>query len=249
MPKLARALAALAALVLAAASPPGDTAPAPTVPAPAAPAPAAAPPAAAAPETPAPAPAGPRSDVPSVTDSAALPPAAPEAGAPAAKPHPARHASHVHRRAPPPAAAAAAAAGTDATVALTTQPGSELETTATRLVASDLKQSRSAGDPPVMLVGSARLSVKPGPAALFVQVQSADFCGSAGCSTSAYLRNGDNWTKVLDSISGPIKVSRRSHHGMYDLLVHGRDRWVWNGTAYADTLPSPDVDLLHSVKK
>ena len=136
----------------------------------------------------------------------------------------------------------------DATVALTTQPGSALETTATQLVASDLKQSRSAGDPPVMLVGSARLSVKPAPAALFVQVQSADFCGSAGCSTSAYVRHGEGWTKVLDSISGPIKVSHRSHHGMYDLLVHGKDRWVWTGTAYADTLPVPAVDLLHSRK-
>ncbi len=151
------------------------------------------------------------------------------------------------------AAGAAAAAGhhpasTDATITLTTQPGSALETTATQLVAADLKQSRSAGDPPVMLVGSARLSVKPGAPALFVQVQSADFCGSAGCSTSAYVKNGAGWTKVLDSISGPIKVSRRSHRGMYDLLVHGKDRWVWTGHAYADTLPAPDVDLLHSAK-
>ena len=99
-----------------------------------------------------------------------------------------------------------------------------------------------------MLVGSARLSVRPAAAALFVQVQSASFCGSAGCSTSAYLKHGETWTKVLDSISGPIQVSRRSHHGMYDLLVHGKDRWVWNGVAYADTLPAPEVDLLHSRK-
>ncbi len=237
LPRLLRVLAALLALPLAAAAPGGDPAPAPAAPAAAA-----------------------RSDVPSVTDSAApvappadsAPVASPDAASAqaspqAAKPRVARHVSHAHRRAP--AAVSAPAAGTDAAVALTTQPGSELETTATRLVASDLRQSRSAGDPPVMLVGSARLSVKPGPAALFVQVQSADFCGSAGCSTSAYLRNGASWTKVLDSISGPIRVSRRSHLGMYDLLVHGRDRWVWNGTAYADTLPSPDVDLLHSVRK
>ncbi len=178
---------------------------------------------------------------PSVTDTAAAPAEAP-AGAPAsdaAAPagdtagHAAPPAAHRHRRAAARAHAAPPPAG--ATVALTTQPGSALETTATRLVASDLKQSRSAGDPPVMLVGSANLSVKPGPAALFVQVQSADFCGSAGCSTSAYVQNGGDaksggWTKVLDSISGPIKVSRRSHHGMYDLLVHGTDRWIWNGT-------------------
>ena len=148
------------------------------------------------------------------------------------------------------AALLCAAAPTDATIALTTQPGSALETTAMKLVSGDLKQSRSEGDPPVMLVGSARLSIRPGaPAALFVQVQSASFCGSAGCSTSVYVQRGDDWTKVMDSISGPIKMSPRVHRGMHDLLVHGHDRWVWNGHVYADTLPTPDVDLRHSVKK
>jgi hypothetical protein len=143
-----------------------------------------------------------------------------------------------------------AAAPGDATIALTTQPGSALETTAMQLVQGDLKQSRSQGDPPVMLVGSARLSTRAGaPAALFVQVQSASFCGSAGCSTSVYVRHGAGWTKVMDSISGPIKLSQHSHRGMHDLLVHGHDRWVWNGTTYTDTLPTPDVDLRHSVKK
>ena len=143
-----------------------------------------------------------------------------------------------------------AAAPPDATIALTTQPGSALETTAMRLVSGDLKQSRSEGDPPVMLVGSARLSTRPGaPAALFVQVQSASFCGSAGCSTSVYVQHEDAWTKVMDSISGPIKMSAHVHRGMHDLLVHGHDRWVWNGRTYADTLPTPDIDLRHSIKK
>jgi hypothetical protein len=142
-----------------------------------------------------------------------------------------------------------AAAPTDATIALTTQPGSALETTAKQLVNADLKQSRSDGDPPVMLVGSARLSTHGGPAALFVQVQSASFCGSAGCSTSVYVQHGETWTKVMDSISGPIKLSARIHRGMHDLLVHGHDRWVWNGHTYGDTLPTPDIDLRHSIKK
>jgi hypothetical protein len=141
------------------------------------------------------------------------------------------------------------ASPTDAVVALTTQPGSALEATATQLVKADLKQSIGEGDPPVMLVGSAKLSTHAAaPAALFVQVQSASFCGSAGCSTSVYLKHGAAWTKVLDSISGPIKVSRMSHGGMHDLLVHGKDRWVWAGSAYADTLPTPNVDLRHSTK-
>jgi hypothetical protein len=145
---------------------------------------------------------------------------------------------------------AAASPPPDATIALTTQPGSALETTAMQLVEGDLKQSRSEGDPPVMLVGSAHLSTRAGtPAALFVQVQSASFCGSAGCSTSVYVKHGAGWTKVMDSVSGPIKLSQRSHRGMHDLLVHGHDRWVWTGAVYADTLPTPDVDLRHSVKK
>jgi hypothetical protein len=149
----------------------------------------------------------------------------------------------------PALAATAPEAPTDAAVALTTQPGSELEATATQLVGADLQQSRKAGDPPVLLVGSAYLATHHAPAALFVQVQSASFCGSAGCSTSIYLKHGTGWTKVLDSISGPIKVSRRSHHGMHDLLVHNHDRFVWNGHAYTDTLPAPDIDLLHSKKE
>jgi hypothetical protein len=134
-------------------------------------------------------------------------------------------------------------------VTLTTQPGSALEATAKKLVASDLKQSRSDGDPPLMLVGSARLATSPGPAALFVQVQSASFCGSAGCSTSIYLKRGKTWKKVMDSISGPISVAATTHHGMHDLMLHGGDRWVWTGSTYADTLPTPNIDLRHSTKE
>jgi len=144
---------------------------------------------------------------------------------------------------------AAAAAPRDETITLTTQPGSALEATALKLVASDLTQSRKDGDPPLMLVGSAHLATYPAPAALFVQVQSASFCGSAGCSTSVYVQRHGRWTKVMDSISGPIKLSPRSHHGMHDLLVHGHDRFVWTGSAYRDTLPTPDIDLHDSRKK
>jgi hypothetical protein len=142
-----------------------------------------------------------------------------------------------------------AASPTGAVVTLTTQPGSALEATARKLAGSDLKESNKAGDPPVLLVGSAELSTHKAPQALFVQVQSADFCGSAGCSTSVYVKHGNTWHKVMDSISGPIKVSPRSHGGMHDLLVHGGDRFVWTGTTYADTLPTPDIDLKHSTKQ
>ncbi len=144
---------------------------------------------------------------------------------------------------------AAKGVATDGTITLSTQPGSALEATALKLTAGDLKQSVSEGDPPIMLVGSARLSTRAGTSALFVQVQSASFCGSAGCSTSIYLKRGGTWKKVMDSISGPIKLSHSSHQGMHDLLVHGKDRWIWNGSTYTDTLPTPDIDLRHSTKK
>jgi hypothetical protein len=94
-----------------------------------------------------------------------------------------------------------------------------------------------------MLVGSARLSGTGKQAALFVQVQSASLCGSAGCSTSVFVKRDQAWQRVLDSVSGPIKVSPSLHHGMHDLLVHGSDRWIWSGKTYTDTLPAPAVDL------
>jgi hypothetical protein len=128
-------------------------------------------------------------------------------------------------------------------VALTTQPGSTLERDAATLMSDDLGAAKKAGERPVMLVGSSRLSASGGKAAMFVQVQSASLCGSAGCSTSVFIKHGHQWTRVLDSVSGPIKVSPSTHHGMHDLLVHGSDRWIWNGKTYADTLPAPTLDL------
>ena len=130
-----------------------------------------------------------------------------------------------------------------AVVALTTQPGSTLERDATTLVADDLGAARKAHEVPVMLVGSARLAGPKMAAALFVQVQSASLCGSAGCSTSVFVKHGHAWKRVLDSVSGPIKVSPSTHQGMHDLLVHGTDRWVWTGESYTDTLPAPKIDL------
>ena len=129
------------------------------------------------------------------------------------------------------------------TVALTQQPGSALEATAQKLLASDIKEARSHGDTPLLMVGSAHLAGERKPAALFVQLQSASFCGSAGCSTSVYVGGRRGWRKVLDSVSGAIKVDTTSHKGMHDLLVHEKDRWVWNGSVYTDTLPAPAVNL------
>ena len=146
----------------------------------------------------------------------------------------------------------AAAAPVARTVVLSQQPGSALEATARQLVASDLRDAATHGDTPVLLVGSAPLASgrgHRGPAALFVQVQSASLCGSAGCSTSIYVGGRHGWKKVLDSISGPIGIDARSHAGMHDLLVHSKDRWVGIGSVYSDTLPAPAVDLRDTTPK
>ena len=55
------------------------------------------------------------------------------------------------------------------------------------------------------------------------------------------------WRRVLDSVSGPVRVSAQRHGGMADLVVGENDRWVWDGNAYADTVPAPPLDLRRSV--
>jgi hypothetical protein len=124
-------------------------------------------------------------------------------------------------------------------VALTQQPGTALKAVAQTLAAQDLADAKKAGETPALLVGSARLAPGQTQAALFIQVQSAALCGSAGCSTSVFLKRGRGWKKILDSVSGPIAVSPVLHRGMHDLLIDSRDRWVWDGVVYKDTLPGP----------
>ena len=133
-------------------------------------------------------------------------------------------------------------------VLLAHRPLTAEDAIARQLTAPDLRASNGQGDPPLVLVGSARLGPPGQRAALFVQLQSADLCGSAGCSTSVYLQQGGGWKKVLDSISGPIRVDARRHDGMADLIVGDNDRWVWTGSSYADTVGAPPiVDLRRSV--
>ncbi len=133
------------------------------------------------------------------------------------------------------------------TVVLSARPGSAEDQTARALTAPDVTASARKSEPPLVLVGSARLAGRHAPAALFVQLQSADLCGSAGCSTSVYVNAPGGWRRVLDSVSGPIRVAPEQHQGMADLLVDGDDRWVWDGKTYVDTLPAPALDLRKSV--
>ncbi|MCQ8277556.1 hypothetical protein NFI95_03715 [Acetobacteraceae bacterium KSS8] len=135
-------------------------------------------------------------------------------------------------------------------VILTQQPGTALDTAARQLNAEDLASARKRNENPIVLIGSAPLSANHGDAALFVQLQSASLCGSAGCSTSVYLRHDGNWSKVLDSVSGPIKVLGTTSGGMHDLLVGDKDRWTWFGGAYHDTLPAAPIgNLKKSVER
>lgn len=131
-----------------------------------------------------------------------------------------------------------------AAVILSREPGTAQDRAARKLNAEDMQGAARHGETPIVLVGSARLSTRNKEPALFVQLQSASLCGSAGCSTSVYLRHNRTWRKVLDSVSGPIRVNREIHDGMHDLIVGKNDRWVWNGHVYQDTLEAPPLDDL-----
>ena len=127
--------------------------------------------------------------------------------------------------------ALAAAAPTRSTpVPLVAQPGpTPLDAAARALVAADLAQARQAGETPLVLVGSAVLGggAQERPA-LFVQLQSARECGSAGCTTAVYMWRSNAWKRVLDGASGGIAVAATRTRGMAD-LVTDKERYVWDG--------------------
>lgn len=129
-------------------------------------------------------------------------------------------------------------------VILSQQPGTELDKQARKLAAEDIATSRRHKEEPLVLIGSAPLSTKKGDVALFIELQSAALCGSAGCSTDVYLHKDQDWVKILDSVSGQISVLPTSHLGMYDLLVDGSDRWVWDGNTYQDTINAAPIGNL-----
>jgi len=135
-------------------------------------------------------------------------------------------------------------------VILTQEPGTDLDKQARKLNQSDLSASAAKGDTPIVLVGSAPLSANREDVALFVQLQSARLCGSAGCSTSIYLGHHNEWTKILDSVSGTINVLKSQHNGLHDLLVGKQDKWTWDGHTYQDTMAAPAIpNLRQSVEQ
>ncbi|WP_025886714.1 hypothetical protein [Asaia prunellae] len=130
-------------------------------------------------------------------------------------------------------------------VVLTAQPGTNLDQVARQLNAADLADAAKHNDNPVVLVASAPLSSDQGDMALFVQLQSARLCGSAGCSTSVYLRHKGGWKLVLDSVSGAISVLPTRHNNMHDLQIDKNDRWTWNGSSYQDSITAPPSATPH----
>lgn len=127
-------------------------------------------------------------------------------------------------------------------VTLASRPGTTLDAAARKLMAQDLNEARQARDRVLVLTGSATLGPASDRAALFVQLQSARECGSAGCSTSVYLWQGGAWKLVLDGVGGALTAGPGRSKGMLDLAT-GRDRFVWNGSQYVDANPAPAVDL------
>ena len=134
---------------------------------------------------------------------------------------------------------AGARAETATPVSLRPQPGTALDTAARRLVAGDIGDARKGARSALVLVGSAVLSSKAGERpALFVQVQSARQCGSAGCSTLVYLWRNGGYERVLDGVDGRMAVSGHHTLGMAD-LVTDESHYVWDGSSYRDATPGP----------
>ena len=135
-----------------------------------------------------------------------------------------------------------AAAPAPVPVPLSPQPGTPLDAAARALVADDLADAARNNDKPLVLVGAARLGTASDRPALFVQLQSARECGSAGCNTSVYLWRSGGYQRVLDGVGGQLAVAAAKHRGMADLVTEG-ERYVWSGQDYRDTRPAPAVDL------
>ena len=58
------------------------------------------------------------------------------------------------------------------------------------------------------------------------------FCGSAGCSTSVLLSQGEKRVTALAVTAQGMELGNGTTRGVRDLLLDGRVTWVWNGGAY-----------------
>lgn len=138
------------------------------------------------------------------------------------------------------AAAAPARPSGGTLVPLQAQPGTPMDKAARALAADDLQDAAAHNDKPLVLIGTAELGGER--QALFVQIQSARACGSAGCTTSVYTWTHGAWHRVLDGTTGRLAIAATKTRGMSDLLTDS-ERYVWTGTSYRSTHPAPAIDL------
>jgi len=130
-----------------------------------------------------------------------------------------------------------------APVLLRSQPGTSADRAARQLIAPQLQKASQSGEMPLVLVATVRLGKSRDSDVLFVQLQSSRDCGSAGCDTVSFRHKNGNWVRILDTVSGTIRVASTRHRGMRDLIVEDTDRRIWDGEKYADTVPVPPIDL------
>jgi hypothetical protein len=137
------------------------------------------------------------------------------------------------------------AAGTP--IVLAARPGTQLDASARKLVAQDLTEARTGREKPLVLTGSAMLGTASDHPAVFVQLQSARECGSAGCSTTAFLWQKGVWKRILDGVDGKLTVLPTKTRGMADIASE-KVKYIWTGTEYHDPKAAPPIDLRPRVK-
>ena len=87
-------------------------------------------------------------------------------------------------------------------------PGSEADRLARQLMAHELERDRQDGENPLVLVGMGRLNETD--EMLFVQLQSAGDCGSAGCNTVSFRFTRGRWVRVMDTV-GSVRMGAASY--------------------------------------
>ena len=119
-------------------------------------------------------------------------------------------------------------------VVLAPHPGSGTDRLARQLMAQDIESARKYGENPLVLTGMARLGNGKDDELLFVQLQSASECGSAGCTTVTFRRSAGGWHRILDTVSGPMQIAEARHRGMPDLIGQDGIHMIWDGSKYRE---------------
>jgi hypothetical protein len=116
-------------------------------------------------------------------------------------------------------------------VELAASPGSEADRLARQLMAREMGRARADGENPLVLVGMGRLNDTD--ELLFVQLQSRGECGSAGCNTVSFKHMDGGWVRIMDTVSGGVRIAQSRHRGMPDLIIDN-SRLMWDGTKYQE---------------